>query len=120
MAIYDLSPAPSPITNVNISEDQRGNLTPLQSSPVNVTTTAKVVLPANISRATATIYNSGSITAFLSEGTAPTITASVYNYPLPPNRLWEPGIDFRFLGAVQAITAAGVTTLQVSESIIII
>lgn len=120
MAIYDLTPAAAPISNVNVTEDVRSNLSPVTNSPFTVTTTAVVILPANALRASASIFNSGSTTAFLREGSTPAITASNYNYPLPPNRLWEPDSNFRFLGAVQAITASGSSTLQVSESTIII
>ncbi|MEG4251075.1 hypothetical protein [Microcoleus sp. Pol10D4] len=120
MAIYDLSLAATPITNVNITEDVRGNLTPVTGSPFTVTTTAAIVLPANPSRASASIFNSGTTTVFLREGTTPAVTATNYNYPLPPNRLWEPDANFRFLGGIQAITAAGAATLQVSESVVII
>lgn len=119
MAIYDLTPAAAAVTNVNVTEDVRGNLTPVTGSPFTVTTTAAVVLPANPSRATASIFNSGTTTVFLREGTTPAVSPTSYNYPLPPNRLWEPDANFRFLGAVQAVTAAGTSTLQVSESVIV-
>lgn len=119
MAIYDLTPAAAAITNVNVTEDVRSNLTPVTNSPFTVTTAAVVILPANPSRASASIFNSGNTTVFLREGITPVITATSYNYPLPPNRLWEPDSNFRFLGAVQAITASGSSTLQVSESTII-
>jgi hypothetical protein len=116
MPIYDLNPATA---TVNVTEDARGSLTPVVNSPFTVTTTAVVVLPANTNRASAAIYNAGATTVFLREGTTPAVTATSYNYPLPPGRLWEPDSNFRFLGAVQAITASGSATLQVSESVII-
>lgn len=117
--IYDLSPAAAAVTNVNVTEDVRGSLVPVTGSPFTITTTAAVVLPANPARASASIYNSGTSTVFIKEGTTPTITTSSYNYPLPPNRLWEPDSNFRFLGGVQAIVATGTGTLQVSESVVI-
>ena len=120
MAIYDLSPAASAVTNVNVTEDVRGSLTPVAGSPFTITTAAAVVLPANPSRATAAIYNSGSTTVLLKEGTTPAISTSSYTYPLPPNRLWEPDSNFRFLGGMQAIMPSGTGTLQVSESVVII
>lgn len=119
MAIYDLSPAPAPITNVNVTEDRRGNLAPVTGSPFTVTTAAVTVLAENANRATASIFNAGSTTVLLREGTSPVISATSYNHPLPPNRLWEPDSNFRFTGAVQAITASGSTILHVSESVII-
>lgn len=120
MPISDLSPPIQPATNVNLTEDVRGNLTPVTGSPFTVTTTASVVLAPNTSRATAAIFNAGTGTVFLREGTAPTVTTTSYNYPLPPNKLWEPDINFRFLGAIQAITPSGSAILHVSESVVII
>lgn len=117
--IYDLSPAPAPVTNVNIAEDVRGPSGPVTGSPFTVTTTAVTVLSANPSRATASIINVGNTSVLLREGATPAITATAYTYLLPPNRMWEPDSNFRFTGAVQAITASGSTTLIVSESIII-
>lgn len=127
MAIYDLSPTPTPtapITNINVTEDTRGNLTSVTGSPFQVTTAAGVILPANTgtspARATAAIFNVGPATVFLKEGTTPTVTATNYNYPLPANRLWEPDPNYRFQGAVQAITVSGIATVHVSESLILI
>jgi len=119
MPIYDLSPPASPITNVNVTEDTRGPAAPVTGSPFTVTTTAVTILPENLQRATAAIINTGNTTVLLREGTTPAITATSYTYLLPPNRMWEPEPTFRFFGAVQAITAAGSTTLVVSQSSVI-
>ena len=113
MSFYDLNPAN---TSINIAEDVRGAATP--AAPVSVTTTASVILPANPTRATVSIYNGGTTTIYLGEGT--TVSSTAYNYPLPPGRLWEPDSNFRYLGAVSAISASGTNTLvRVSESVII-
>ena len=120
MAIYDLSPAISPGTTVNVTEDIRGNLIPVTGSPFTVTTNASVILPATPSRATASIFNAGTNIVFLQEGTSSVVSASAYNYPLPPNRLWEPDSNFRFLGAMQAITAAGSAIVHVSQSVVLL
>ena len=116
MPIYDVS---SPITNINAAKDVRGAAAPVTGSPFTVTTTAVTVLPANASRATASIINTGSATVLLREGATPVITSTTHTIVLPPNRMWEPSENFRFTGAVQAITASGTTTLVVSESVII-
>jgi hypothetical protein len=84
-----------------------------------VGTSPTLVLPANENRAIASIFNAGTATAFLREGSSP-VSSTNYNHPLPSNRLWEPDSNFRFRGQVQAITAAGTTILQVSESIILL
>ena len=116
MPIYDLS---SPVNNINIAEDVRGAAMPIQGSPFTITTTAVTVLPANSSRATFAIINTGNTSVLLKEGATPAITATSYTYLLPPNRMWEPDSNFRFQGAIQAITTSGSTTLVVSESVII-
>jgi len=117
--VYDLSPLQSPGTTVNITEDNRSNLGPVVGSPFSVGTTGSLILPANSSRATAAIFNAGPATIFLREGTTPA-TTSVYNYPLPANRLWEPDSNFRYLGAMGAVTAGGAATVHVSESVVLI
>ena len=114
--IYDLSTSGS----VNIAEDVRGAASPVPGSPFSVTTTASVILPANTARATTTIINSGSVPVFLREGSTPSVSPSAYTYILPPNRMWEPDSNFRFTGAIQAITALGTSTVAVSESIILL
>jgi len=113
MPIYDLN---ATAASINVAEDVRGALTPVN---VNVTNTSTIVLAANSARATAAIYNAGATTAFLREGTSPA-TTTVYNYPLPPGRLWEPDPNIRYLGAISAVTATGSTDLKVSESLIVI
>jgi len=119
MAIYDLSPTPQSATSINVAEDVRGPSTPIIGSPFSVSTTGVTILPANGSRASASIINTGSITAFLREGTIP-ITTSSFSLILPPNRMWEPDTNFRFTGPMQAITPSGTAILAVSESVIII
>jgi hypothetical protein len=112
--IYDLSPAN---VTVNVAEDVRGSATPAPA--VSVAATASVILPANSNRATAHVYNGGTTTIFLGEGT--TVSTTAYNYPLPPGRLWEPDSNFRYLGAISAITASGTNAqIRVSESVVII
>ena len=119
MPIYDLSPLQTPGTSVNIAEDVRSSLSAIPSSPFSVGTVSSLILPGNASRATAAIFNAGPATIFLREGSTPA-TPLIYNYPLPPNRLWEPDSNFRYPGAMQAITAVGVATVHVSESIVLL
>jgi hypothetical protein len=115
--IYDLSPASSPNTSVNITEDKRGPATSLTGSPFSVTATSSIVLPANANRATATIINTGPAAVLLKEGSAPTATS--YTYLLQPYRMWEPDYSFRFTDSVHAITTSGTASVVVSESVII-
>jgi len=123
MAVYDLNPGQTPGTTVALNPFTRGNLGPVVGSPFNVTPTPTIILPANTSapeRATVAIFNAGPATVFLLEGTSPAITPTNYNHPLPPNRLWEPDPNFRFRGAMQAITASGNATVRVSESVVLL
>ena len=116
MAIYDLNPAALPVTNVNVTEDVRGPATP--TAPVTVGTTPSTIAAANSQRATLQIFNGGTSSILLGEGT--TVSATIYNHPLPPGRLWEPDPSFRYFGAISAISPSGANTqIRVSESIIL-
>jgi hypothetical protein len=99
---------------VNVVKDIRSALS---AATVVVTTTATIALAANAFRSNYMIYNSGSNTVYLREGTAPVTGASPsYNVIIPPGFLWKE--DFptaRYTGTIHAITASGSTSLQVSE-----
>jgi hypothetical protein len=97
---------------VNIAEDIRNSDA---VTAVNATTTVAVALPANPLRAGYTIYNAGTVTAFLRENA--TVTATLYRHPIPPGYLFESEFtSSRYTGAISVITASGSSNLMVSES----
>lgn len=123
MQIFNLSPDAPAINNINVAEDVRSPLAPVAGSPVTLVAAASPVsvpvLPANATRAIATILNTGTKIAYLREGTTPATVANA-GYPLLPNRLLEIGSTFRYLGAIQGICSPNEgTTLVVNESTII-
>jgi hypothetical protein len=123
MQIFNLSPDAPVINNINVAEDVRTPLSSVPNSPITLAAAATPVsvslLSANTQRAIATVFNSGSKTAYLKEGTT-AATVTNFSYVLLPNRLLELGSTFRYLGAIQAICAPNeTTTLIVNESTII-
>ena len=74
-----------------------------------------VTLPANTNRVSMIIYNAGTTPVFAKEGT--TVSASNYNFPLPPGGVWESESNgYRYLGAVSLIRQDGIGNVIISES----
>jgi hypothetical protein len=97
---------------VNVSEGVRG--------AQNVTTAAVGVtvfplLAANPDRASYNLYNIGTQTVYVREGA--TVSPTLYDIAIPPGYLWKETFSGspRYLGAISAITASGVSSVQVSE-----
>lgn len=111
MGLVNLNPSN---VAVNIAEDIRNSDT---VATVNATTTVTVALAANPLRASYSIYNSGTVTAFVRENS--TVTSALYKHPIPPGYLFE--VEFtgsRYTGVISVITASSSTNLMVSESTI--
>lgn len=105
----------NPSTSVNITEDVRSAKT---TAIVSATTTVGVALAANSVRANYSIYNAGSSTVFLREGTA--VTSALYDVQIPPGFYWkEEFLTSRYTGVVSVITASGTSSLLVSEGSLI-
>lgn len=102
-------------TSVNIAEDLRSAKT---TATVSATTTVAVALAANAARANYSIYNAGSSTVFLREGTA--VTSTLYDVQIPPGFYWkEEFLTSRYTGVLSVITASGTSSLLVSEGSLI-
>jgi len=111
MGLVNLNSSPSNVA-VNIAEDVRNSDV---VTAVNATTTLTVALPANPLRAGYSIYNAGTVTAFVRENA--TVTAALYKHPIRPGYLCESEFtSSRYTGAISVITASGSSNLMVSES----
>ena len=105
----------NPNSTVNISEDIRG---PKTTALVSATSTVSVALATNLLRATYNIFNAGTVTAFVREGAV--VTSALYDFQIPPGFLYkEEFTSARYQGAISVITAAGTTSLLVSEGSLI-
>ena len=105
----------NPSTNVNITEDLRSAKT---TTTVSATTTVAVALAANAAWANYSIYNAGSSTVFLREGTV--VTSTLYDVQIPPGFYGkEEFLTSRYTGVVSVITASGTAPLMVSEGSLI-
>ena len=85
------------------------------TASVSVTTTAAVALAANANRAGFSFYNAGPATVFVREGT--TVTAALYELPIPAGYHYDGEINPRYTGAISMITSAGTASVMVSESV---
>lgn len=85
------------------------------TTAATINTTASVALAANANRAGFSFYNAGPATVFLREGS--TVTAALYEVPIPAGYLYEGDENPRYTGAVSMITSAGTATVMVSESV---
>lgn len=102
-------------TSVNVAEDLRSAKT---VATISATTTVAVALAANPVRANYSIYNTGSSTVFLREGTS--VTSTLYDVQIPPGFYWkEEFLTSRYTGVVSVITASGTASLMVSEGSLI-
>ena len=107
----------NPSTSVNITEDLRGAKT---TATVSATATVAVALPANANRANYSIYNAGSSTVFLREGTE--VTPTLFDVQISPGFYWkEEFLTSRYTGVVSVITESELDTalLMVSEGSLI-
>jgi hypothetical protein len=109
MGLVNLNPSN---VAVNIAEDIRSSDT---ITAVSATATTSVALAANPNRGAYSIYNAGTVTAFVRENA--TVTAALYKHPIPPGYLFESDFSTsRYTGAVAVFTASGTSNLMVSES----
>jgi len=105
----------NPSTSVNIAEDLRS---PKTTATVLATTTVAVALEVNAVRANYSIYNAGSSTVFVREGTE--VTSTLYDLQIPPGFYWkEEFLTSRYTGVVSVITESGTASLMVSEGSLI-
>lgn len=107
MAIYNLNPIQSQQPPLS-----RGAKT---TTAATVNTTASVALAANANRASFAFYNAGPATVFLREGA--TVTAALYELPVPAGYHYDGEINPRYTGAISMITASGTANVMVSESV---
>ena len=99
---------------INVAEDIRGAKTP---TTVSVTNAVTVALAANASRACYSIYNAGSATVYLREGS--TVSATLYEVLIPAGFYYKEEFpSARYTGQVSVITASGTASLQVSEGLL--
>ena len=111
MGLVNLNPSN---VAVNVAEDIRNADV---VTAVSATATSSVALPANTNRAGYSIFNAGTVTAFVREAGA--VTAALYKHPIPPGYLFESEFSSsRYTGPISVITASGTTNLMVSESTI--
>lgn len=102
-------------SGVNVTEDWRSAKT---TTAVSATSTVSVALAANASRATYSIYNTGTATVYVREGAV--VTSTLYEFLIPPGYYWKDDFSngVRYSGTISVITASGTASLMVSEGLL--